>query len=269
MGWIKEINNMPDQVKEGLYRTLIPPSIFMRFQINPLDFCNAEGQRLARFYCSPGDVTTLIEVKLTPEDRDCIFSFQLADTTDRIKINWDFIIINDPFAERVETDIDKRGCDTLFGTAGRNIEAELRAMELGLWPGQVRQGLSLMPEMMDGVARFSKMLGIKNISLEALFYHNAILYEHYGFTYFEGYKRLKRIDELFRHGILRELMNGVSPFRRPEMADTVWGRSWAIHDGILDEIDDEIIEPPWISPEMYVMIESPRGSVTFENPKIK
>lgn len=262
---------MPLQVKEGMYRNLIPPSLFDRFQVNPLNFENAHGQRLVRFHFPEGDRSCLIEVKLDPEDKDCIFSYQLSDTVDRIKINWDFIIVCDPFADRFDTDIDDQGRDTLFGTAERNIEAELAAMEAGLWPGQTKKGLSVMSEFMTGLKRFCAMMGIKSVGLEALFYHNAIMYEQMGFTYLEGYRRLARINQFFQPGgKLHKLMNGSTPFRKPEMADTVWGRSWAIHDRILDELpDDPVLEGEWFSPEMYTMLEKPRASVTFPQPKVK
>lgn len=271
MGWILDINNSRNDVKEGMYRALIPPSLFHRFQINPLSFENAEGKRQVRFYCPPRDRTTLIEMKLDVADKDCIFSFQVADTVDRIKINWDFIIVADPFAERFDTDIDSEGRDTLFGTAQRNIEEEIRAMEAGLWPGQTRQGLGVMNEFMTCLTHFCRMMGIKTVGLEALFYHNAIMYEKMGFTYLDGFKRMSRINKLLEpDGKLRALMNGSTPFRKPEMADTVWGRSWAIHDRILDELpDDPILEGEWTSPELYIMVDKPRSSQTFPNPRIK
>jgi len=46
----------------------------------------------------------------------------------------------------------------------------------------------------------------------------------------------------------------------------VRGRSWAIHDGVLMEIEDEVLEDGWVSPVMYRMVESPRSMVTFPNP---
>ena len=271
MGWILDINNMPQLVKEGMYRILIPPSLFTRYQINPLNFENAQGQRLVRFYCPPGDRSTLIEVKLDPADKDCIYSYQFADTIDRIKINWDFIIINDPFAERFETDVDAQGRDTLFGTAERNIDEEVRAMEAGLWPGQVRKGCAVMQEFMGSLTRFCAMMDIKTVSLEALFYHNAIMYEQMGFTYLEGFKRMKRINDYFKpDGKLTRFLDGSTPFRKPEMAQTVWGRSWAIHDRILEMLpDDPVLEGEWTSPEMYIMLQKPRLVVTFPDAKIK
>lgn len=271
MGWLQEINNSSNQVKEGIYRSLIPPAIFDRFQINPITFCDADGHRMVRLYAQPKDKTTLLEIKLVPSDKDCIYSLQIADTIDRIKMNLDFIIINNPFGSRFDTDIDAQGRDTLFGTATRNIESEIAAMKAGLFPGQVRKGLGLMHEFMTCMRHFCRMFGIRTISLEALFYHNAISYEQLGFTYFEGYKRLHRIDELFsQDGKLTQFLDGSTPFRQPGFERTVLGRSWAIHDGILEDLkDDPILDGHWESPQMYIMVENPRPSITFPNPTFK
>jgi len=78
---------------------------------------------------------------------------------------------------------------------------------------------------------------------------------------------MKRIHELFQPGgaLLRKL-DGRSPFRQPDFADTVRGRSWAIHDGILLEVDDDLLDEGWVSPVMYRMVGNPRGMITFPNP---
>ena len=264
MSWIYKINALSEAEKQGLYRLLIPPSLFPRYGINPLDFRDYNGVLCCRFYCPPRDHTTLIEVKRSPRDEDCLFSFQVSDTADRLKLNWDFIIVNDVDAERFATDVDGQGRDTLFGSATRNLEEERRAMEAGLFPGQVRRGLRVLREFVGGLIHFATLLDVRTIGLEALYYHNAIVYERYGFAYFQGYKRMKRIDELFREGgALARRMDGSTPFRRPGAEKTVHGRSWAIHDGILEGLEDDILDESWTSPEMYLMIGKPRGLQTF------
>ncbi|HDH97444.1 MAG TPA: hypothetical protein ENF73_06940 [Proteobacteria bacterium] len=265
MGVIYRINQLRDEVKQGLYRTLIPAQIFARFRIDPVSFKNAQGFRAVRFYCPPGEQTLMIEIRRSPNDRDPVYSIQMSDNPDPIRLDWDFIILNDPDSERFDVDVDEHGRDTLFGSASRNIPEEVRAMKAGLAPGQVRRGLGLLREVVECIKRFALMVGIKTIALEALYYHNAIAYERYGFSYFEGYKRMKRIDELFAQGCaLYEKLDGSTPFRVREHAFTVRGRSWAIHDGILNEIDDETVDPPWHSPQMYVMVENPRPMITFD-----
>jgi len=265
MGVIYRINQLKNEVKWGLYRTLIPARIFSRFKIDPVSFKTAQDFRAVKFYCPPGEQTLMIEIKRSQNDRDPVYSIQISDSPDPIRLDWDFIILNDPESERFNVDIDDEGRDTLFGSASRNIPEEIRAMKAGLAPGQVRKGLGLLREVVECIKRFSLMVGIKTVALESLYYHNAIAYERYGFSYFEGYRCMKRIDELFAPGCaLCEKLDGSTPFRDRECHESVRGRSWAIHDGILNEIDDEIIDPPWSSPQMYIMVENPRPMITFD-----
>jgi hypothetical protein len=122
MGWIHRINQMTLPEKEGLYRVLIPPSLFRRFQINPLTFTDYEGRRLVRFYCPEREETVLVEIKRRHEDPDPIFSIQVSDGADYSQLNWDFLVVNDPESERFHIDVDAEGRDTLWGRASRNIE---------------------------------------------------------------------------------------------------------------------------------------------------
>ncbi|MFH0812388.1 MAG: hypothetical protein V2A69_06055 [Pseudomonadota bacterium] len=268
MSWIYKINHLSDVEKEGLYRILIPPALFHRFHIHPILFINEKKERMVRFYCPPKDNAIQIEAKQNVSDQDCVFFLQLSDTTDRTQISLEFIIFNDPESERFCTDIDAVGKDTLFGRASRNIPEEIGALRAGLAPGQVKRALRLTGQFIYCLEHFARILGIKSIVLEALFYHNAIIYEKYGFSYFEGFKRMQRINELFQPGnILCEKLNGSSPFRQLGFHQTVRGRSWAIHDGILSEIDDEVIEGAWFSPKMYKMVDKPRKVCTFTDPQ--
>jgi hypothetical protein len=140
-------------------------------------------------------------------------------------------------------------------------------MEAGYFPGQSYKGMGLTREAMQGLDFFCRIFGIKSIRLEALFYHNAITYERLGFSYFDGYKQMKQIHELFQPGKkLFQKLDNSTPFRKPEFAHIVRGRSWAIHDGILNDLDDDLLEDGWVSPAMYRMVENPRAMVTFPDP---
>jgi len=264
MPWIQRLNQMSPNEKEGLYRLLIPPSLFKRFQINPLTFTDYEGQRLIRFYCPAREETVMVEVKRKPTDQDPIYSIQVSDAVDFSQLNWDFLVVNDPESERFNIDVDDQGRDTLWGRASRNLPEEERAVKAGLAPGQVRQGLRLTREVIAGLEYLAKILDIKTISLEALFYHNAIVYERFGFTYFEGFKRMQRIHQAFQpDGSLFRKLEAANPFRQPGFEKTVRGRSWAIHDGVISEIDDDLLEEGWTSPKMYLMVGKPRSVCTF------
>ncbi len=264
MPWIKRINSLTRSEKEGLYRLLIPPSLFHRFQINPLTFTDYEGNRLVRFYCPEREETVMIEVKQKPADSDPLYSIQVSDAADFTQVSWDFLIVNDPESDRFQIDVDEQGRDTLWGRASRNLPEEEKALRAGLAPGQVRRGLGLTRQVISGLETLAKILDIKTISLEALFYHNAIAYERCGFTYFEGFKRMQRIHQAFAPGgRLYEKLDASSPFRQRGFAGTIRGRSWAIHDGVISEIDDAILDEGWVSPKMYLMVGQPRTVTTF------
>jgi hypothetical protein len=264
MPWIQRINRMSQSEKEGLYRLLIPPSLFRRYQINPLTFTDYDGTRLVRFYCPEREETVMIDVKRKPEDPDPIYSIQVSDGADYTQINWDFLVVNDPEAERFNIDVDGEGRDTLWGRASRNLPEEERALRAGMAPGQIRKGLRLTRQVIEGLSYFARILDIKSIHLEALFYHNAIVYERCGFTYFEGFKRMQRIHQLFQPGgELFKKLDDSNSFRQPGFDKTIRGRSWAIHDGVASEIDDDILDEGWSSPKMYIMVGQPRSVSTF------
>ena len=266
MSWIYRISRLSRSEKEGLYRILIPPSLYHRFGIDPLSLCNEKGDQVVRFFSPPGDRTCLVEIKLSGQE-DPIYSIQLTDTNDFTQIDWDFLIVNDPASPKFNTHVDQEGTDTLFGWASRNLAEEERALEAGLFPGQIGKGLGLTRDVINVLDFFCRIFDIKSIRLEALFYHNAITYERFGFSYFDGFKQMKRIHDLFQPGgKLFEKLDASTPFRKPEFSRTVRGRSWAIHDGILTEIDDDLFEGGWESPVMYRMVEKPRAMVTFPDP---
>ena len=217
-------------------------------------------------FCPPNDTTCLLEIRLSGLD-DTLFSTQISDTGDSTLIDWDFLIINDPDSPKFNTHIDNEGRDTLFGWASRAIDEEKKAINEGMFPGQTRKGLGLTREAIKCLEVFCRIFDIKSIRLEAFFYHNAITYERLGFSYFSGYSMMKRIHELFMPGgKLHQKMDNRSPFRNVKYSQTIGGRSWAIHDGILAEIDDETLEEGWVSPKMYRMVDKERTMVTFPDP---
>ncbi len=198
----------------------------------------------------PDENIGCIELKKRSADRDCVFSCQVSLEAFMHSLQLDFLIINDPFSERFNIDIDERGGETIFGTRSRNIREEMRAMAAGLAPGMVRQGLGLTGEFMICLDGFLEALELKTILAGALFYHNAVMWERYGFIYFKGGKMMEKIQKEFQlGGMLYERLDGSTPFRKRGMEQTIRGRSWAIYDGIyLDAFQEE-----WESPVMYRM----------------
>jgi hypothetical protein len=129
-------------------------------------------------------------------------------------------------------------------------------MAAGLFPNQTHRGLRLFAEFFPIFERFVDALGIEMIVAEPLTYDNAIRYEKYGFDYLAGRRLMQMINEGFKpDGVLYRRLDGSTPYRMPGMGGTVHGRSWAIHDGVLDD--------PWDGVRIYKMIGEYAGINTF------
>jgi acetoin utilization protein AcuC len=241
-----DINRLPAQEKERIYHALLPPRLVSLLEHGggKVRFIAPEGLRLVR-----------IEARLLPEDRDLVFFLELCDTQHR-QMELSFCIIADPWAKRFDVDLDPEGRDNCFATLGRNLPEEERAMAAGLFPNQTRRGMRMFGEFLPLLERLTAGLGMQFIVAEPLTYDNAIRYERYGFDYLVGKRLMQEIDREFAPGgeLFRRL-DGSTPFRRPGMEQTVLGRSWAIHDGILDE--------PWDGVRIYKTIGVHAGVDTF------
>jgi hypothetical protein len=252
---IHALNQLESGVKEKLYSLFIPPTIFDRFSIDPDDFRNRNGERVINFITPKRAGFAIIEVREKPEDRDCLFFLELADTP-FFKLEITFLIISDPHSPRFNVDIDEAGRRTKFGTTRRNVPEEIRAMEAGLAPGQIRRGMGLLKEFLPCALDCLAAMGQDMLVAEPLTYHDAIIFERHGFNYVRGKKRMDEIHEGFKPGgPYFNRLDGSTPFRRPGAERTVRGRSWAIHDGILGE--------PWKDIEMYRSLTRPADVCTF------
>lgn len=255
LGSLADVNALCDEEKVQIYASLIPARLFASFAISPQTLRGSDGVRRVRVIAPPGLGLARIEVRREPSDRDTIFFLDIADTQFR-QMELSFCIINDPFAPRFDVDVDGDGRDNCFATLGRNIPEEVRAMAAGLFPNQTRRGLRLFSEFFPLFERFVDALGMEMIVAEPLTYDNAIRYESYGFDYLTGRRLMTDVNEGFSPGgRLTRRLNGSTPFRTPGMERTVRGRSWAIHDGILDE--------SWDGVQIYKMIGTDAGINTF------
>ena len=250
-----DINALPGKEKEQIYAGLIPPRLFDLLDISPHTFTDRTDRRLVTIIAPEGMNLARIEIRQNPEDRQTIFFLDIAGTHYN-QMELSFCIINDPHAPRFAVDVDENGVDNCFTTHGRNIPEEIRAMHAGLFPNQTSRGLRMFGEFFHSFERFVDSLGMEMITAEPLTYDNAVRYEKYGFDYLSGRRMMLAIDREFRPGgsLFRKL-DGSSPFRQPGMAMTVHGRSWAIHDGILDK--------PWDDIRIYRMVGRPATINTF------
>jgi hypothetical protein len=236
VGSIQEINALPREVVEALYARLVPEELLDRFAIDPTTLRDRSGARLVRVTAPADQPWARVEVRSTPEDRDPALLVDVEMSPLSVP-ELAFVQITDPSGLRYAIDRDPDGRDTLFGTACRNLEEERRAMRAGLAPGQVRRGLRLLARVLDAMEGFCALIGKEIYLIEPLFYHSAILYERRGCGYLVGRDVMEAVQAGFADGgPLRKFLDGSTEFRAPESARTVRGRSWAIHDGVGDDV---------------------------------
>lgn len=246
------INLLPESQKREIYSRVIPQELLDRFN---LPASNSQRlQSLLEFQFKPG--ATDVEMRLYHEQHfpDPILYGHLTDTMNG-QVHVLLYILNDPDSPRFNVDIMPDGTSTRFGTLKRNLEAEADAFEAGLAPGQVRRGLRLLSPAIAAFENFVASLGHEMYFVEPLYYHNAVIFERYGFTYQMGRRLMERIETGFSEsGDLRSKLDGSTLFRQPEAGHRIRLRSWAIHDGILGE--------PFTNVTMYKRIGKPAGITT-------
>lgn len=227
------INRLPEEEKRKIYSRVIPPQLLDRFNLPATD--SIRLQSFLKFDYEPG--STDVEMSLYHELRfpDPILYGHLTDTMNG-QIHVLLYILNDPDSPRFDVDRMPDGRKTRFGTLMRNLEAERAALEAGLAPGQVRSGLRMLSDAIVSFEKFIESLGHDMYFVEPLYYHNAVIFERYGLTYQMGRRRMEAYHTGFSAGgEYVPLLNGNSPFRKPEAVNSIRLRSWAIHDGILGE----------------------------------
>lgn len=245
---IRGINNLDVPVKEELYFSLLPDEAIERFSLS------AHDSRLT--INSPADTRSVEMIFHERKDiSDPTFYLHMADTLNN-QIAVLLLVINDINAERYNVDVDPFGRSTRFGTLSRNITEELRALEAGLAPGQLRKGMRMFRHALPTFETFIRRTGHDLIIMDPLTYHNAIMYERYGFKYIQGRKRMEWINDVLRPGgEYYNRFDTANPFRQPEFWKSIRGRSWAIHDGILGE--------PFGDIRMYKQLGNHAGLNTF------
>jgi hypothetical protein len=243
VGSIQELNALPREVAEALYVRLVPGALLERFRIDPETLRGPDGTRLVRITAPRDQSWVRVEVRAAAGDRDPAFLVDV-EMQPLSMPELAFVQIADPAGPRYAIDRDPEGRDTLFGTVGRNVAEEVCAMQAGLAPGQVRPGLRLLGRVLDAMEGFCRLIGKELYLIEPLFYHSAVLYERRGCGYLMGRELMASLHAGFAEGgRLWRALDGSSPFRHPEAARSIRGRSWALHDGVSGE--------PWGGVKMY------------------
>jgi hypothetical protein len=198
---ITGINQLPVKEKREVYSRIIPQALLDRFNLST-DFLDEFGNDL--------------------------LSFKFAAESPSVEM---MLMHQFGFPDRMPD-----GQNTVFGTQTRNLEAEIAAIKADLSPGQVHRGLGLLSKAILSFEDFVISLGHDIYFVDPLYYHNAVIFEKYGFAYQKGRKLMERIQSGFSpDGDLIGKLDSSSPFRIPEASSSIRLRSWAIHDGILGE----------------------------------
>lgn len=247
--------SLPEPARTPYWELLVPPELRELFGLPEPGMWHEDSEGPFRWLRVPGAPALRVEVWPDPEAEDPALAVELVDTyLGHLEAAW--IVLSDPRKPRYNVDRDPSGAPLPLGAARRNLREELRALAAGLAPNQVRPGLRLFRPLVQRIERFAELLGVGILYVAPLAYHNAIKYEKYGFTYASGLEELQWIHREFGpRGVLRRRMDGTRPFRMPWMADTVRGRSWAIHDGVLGR--------RWVAPQMYKFVGRPFSTSTF------
>jgi acetoin utilization protein AcuC len=243
------INLLPEKEKRAIYARFVPGELLQKFSITNL-------AELLEIKGAKGSTDTELKLFHRHSFPDPILYCHLTDTVSG-QIHVLLYILNDPDSPRFDVDRMPDGSPTQFGTAQRNLQAERAALEAGLAPGQIRHGLRMLPTAVQVFEQFIASLGNELYFVEPLYYHNAVIFERYGFNYQVGRKFMEQIDAGFDpDGSLRAQLDGATPFRSADAAQSIRLRSWAIHDGILGE--------PFTNVTMYKRVEKDAGIKTTE-----
>jgi len=259
---IKALNSLPENPKLRLYRTLIPIQVLSEFDINPRTWKNLDKFQQVKLDAKQGSDKVKITAWYGDDPQNEFFYLELADNQYN-GIDLNFLIANNPTSEKFRTDYDNEGRETLFGTVHRNLAEEQRAMQAGLAPGQIREGLRCSRIVFTHVETFLTMMAHHAFFLEPLTYVSAWLFEKRGFAYSKGHQLMDTIHKEFQPGgELHKALDGSTPFRQPDQWLTVRGRAWAIHDGIL-----QVLDRKWDDLKMIKQVGRQAGVNTFPDAK--
>ena len=256
---ILDLNALPWTLREQIYVRLCPEELLARFGVSRSTLLNGAGERTLRIAAPDEGSWARVELRDRCLDRDPVLVVDIAMSAFGVP-ELTFVSINDPAAPRYAVDRDPDGQDTLLGTVSRNLDEEARALGDGLGPGQVRRGLRMLGRVLECMDGFCRILGRDCYLVEPLFYHSALVYERHGCDYLMGRELMDEIHTGFQDGgPLHRLLDDSTPFRRRGFDATVRGRSWAIHDGILDAVATS----GWSGVKMYRVPGRPAAVSTF------
>lgn len=254
---LHQLSYLPENAKKRMCRLLLPASLLSRFGIDPITWLK-EGVCLVDLISEAGSSRARIRVLSAVDDPHPFIQIELSDNAHN-GVDLDYLVLNDPSSPYFPIDRDGSGNPTQLGTLQRNLEAENHAMRAGLAPAQTRSSLGASRLVLNNFEQFLTLLGHRACFLEPLTYASAWIFERRGFAYVRGHRLMDDIHREFQPGgLLHKALDGSSPFRQKDAWETVRGRAWAIHDGILAQIGSQ-----WNGLRMVKQIGRHAGVETF------
>jgi hypothetical protein len=238
--FLREVLEWDPRWQRMLFQILVPVQVLVRYGIDPVDFTDAQGRAVAFSRAGADRSSFRLELYPSGDAREPMGELELTDTQfNQIEVVW--LAMQDPSAPRFDTDVVPKSSTDGTNGSKRNLDAEEAAMRAGLAPGQVRQGLGAFRWLAERIEIVMVCLNQREFVVQPLYYHTAILFEQVGFGYIHGKARMEAIDKGFRpDGELVARLDDSTLFRSRDLANTIRGRSWAIHDGILSQPWDRV-----------------------------
>src|SRR3990172_3303610 len=181
---IAALNKLPEAEKRLIYSRFIPSALLARYSIPP-ELLDADGRELAYFTYAPGTTDVTVALRHNVQAPDPLLFAHLTDTMNG-QIYILLYILNDPNSPRFDVDRMPDGSPTQFGLSQRNLAAEEQSLAAGLAQGQVRRGVGMLRESVEAFESFIASLEHQVFFIDPLYYHNAVIFERYGFAYQKG-----------------------------------------------------------------------------------
>jgi hypothetical protein len=237
---LREIVAWETKWRRMLFRVLLPTDLLVQFGIDPITLADPDDRPVVRVTYGGDERGIRFELFHAGDAPDPMIELELADNQfNQIEVVW--LALQDPRGSRFDVDVTVSGESNMRGIMQRNLPAEEAALAAGLAPGQIRRGLGAFTTIIARLETFMSSINQREYICQPLFYHTAVLFERIGCSYVQGHARMLRIDRGFAPGgDLRARLDRSSPFRMPALADSVRGRAWAIHGGILEEPWDRV-----------------------------
>jgi hypothetical protein len=127
---LRSINELPENAKQRIYRSLIPRDLLIRYDLDPITWKGPDKETYGSLKAKPGSGVVYLKARSPFDPDDPFYVLEISDNKfNRIDLN--LIVLSDPDGERFDTDVDSAGKSTLFGTVRRNLVAEERAARSG------------------------------------------------------------------------------------------------------------------------------------------